>query len=131
MKLTQVHEYLCNLNPHTHPDALLLSALIKIAQVGGLNRLQVKSDIIDNIDQVTPANLYGITFLDSGEGKDKGLRDLDKNILHDIFIDFYKRADNYIETKSKAVESEADQKYGEKNSAENFHTISQNFELLK
>lgn len=124
--LGKLHSYLCKLNPYTQQEALLLAAIIKIAQIGGINRIQVSADTIDNPDKTTPANVYGVTFLDSGSGKDKPLRDIDKNIITPIRDDFYKRALEYKQMRAEMVEKEADTKYGDKNKAERSKFIANN-----
>lgn len=125
-KLGKLHRYLCKLNPYTQQEALLLAAIVKIAHIGGINRIQVSADTIDNPDKVTPANVYGVTFLDSGSGKDKPLRDIDKNITSFIRDDFYQRALNYKQTRGEMIEKEAESKYGTKNNAERSKFIANN-----
>jgi len=125
-KLGKLHSYLCKLNPYTQQEALLLAAIVKIAHIGGINRIQVSADTIDNPEKTTPANVYGVTFLDSGSGKDKPLRDIDKNITGSIKDDFYKRALDYKQTKAQAVEKEAEIKYGTKVNAERSKFIANN-----
>ena len=125
-KLGKLHSYLCKLNPYTQQEALLLAAIVKIAHIGGINRIQVSADTIDNPEKVTPANVYGVTFLDSGSGKDKPLRDIDKNITSSIRDDFYKRALNYKQTRGEMIEKEAESKYGTKNNAERSKFIANN-----
>lgn len=124
--LKRLHEYLCKLNPWTHEDALLLSALVKIAQVAGINRVQVSAKTISHPGKTTPANIYGISFLDSGSGKDKPLRDIDYNIIPTIRDDFAKRALRYKETRTQMIENEANNKYGDKSTVEKNKFISQN-----
>ncbi len=123
--MERLYDYLCNLNPYTQQEALLLASIVKIAQVGGINRIQVKSDMIDNPDGVTPANVYAITFLDSGSGKDKPLRDIDKNIIESIKKDFYDRAIAYRDTKRNKIENEANEKFGEKKTIEKIRFINE------
>lgn len=126
MNLKKLHKYLCDLNTFTHPDALLLAGLVKVSQVAGINKVCVKSSIIDTQSQQTPANIYGITFLNSGAGKDKPLRDINKNLIPYIIDDFEKRAATYRENKSNHVKQEANEKFGEKANAEKNKWISQN-----
>lgn len=125
-KLGKLHRYLCKLNPYTQQEALLLAAIVKIAHIGGINRIQVSADTIDNPEKTTPANVYGITFLDSGSGKDKPLRDIDKNITSSIKDDFYKRALDYKKTRADIIEKEAEIKYGTKVNAERSKFIASN-----
>lgn len=125
-KLDRLHQYLCDLNPLISPDALLLSSLIKISHIGTINHLQVQSDIVSNPEHTTPANIYGVNFMDSGTGKDKPMKDIDKNILIDVFEDFYTRAANYREQRNKNVEKEADEKYGDKRTGEKIKFIQTN-----
>lgn len=124
--LEKLHSYLCKLNIFIPPDALLLSAIVKISQIAGINKVQVSSTTIDTSDNCTPANIYGITFLESGSGKDKPLRDIDKNLIHAIKEDFYRRASDYRATKAATTEKQAESKYGTKQSAERSKFISNN-----
>ncbi len=116
--LEKLHSYLCKLNPFVPPDALLLSALVKISHVAGINNVKVRATTITTPDNTTPANVYGIAFLDSGSGKDKPLRDIDKNLIQVIEDDFKKRALEYKSKKAESIEKEAELKYGTKNNAE-------------
>ena len=122
-KMERLYDYLCKLNPYTPKEALLLASIVKIAQVGGINRVQVKSSMIDNPEGVTPANVYGITFLDSGAGKDKPLRDIDKNIISNIRKDFYERAEKYRDRQRNYIENEANSKFGDKRTADKMKYI--------
>lgn len=126
MKIQRLHEYLQNLNPYTPQELLLMAVLVKLSQVAGINRVQVRSDIVDTPDKTTPANLYGITFLESGAGKDKPLRDMDANVLDDVIEDFKARSLLYKEEHNEKIHRMADEKYGAKNSAEKTKYIQGN-----
>jgi hypothetical protein len=113
MKIEKLISYLEKLNPYTDKSALLLVALVKIAQVGGINRVKAKSTHVHTGDRTVPANVYALTFLPSGSGKDKPLRDIDKNLLPDIIHDFYERAKAYIDRHNDQIVQEATEKYSD------------------
>lgn len=92
MRIQEITTYLQGLNPYLPHSLIQLAILIKLAEVGGLNNIQVKSKSIHTPEHTTPANIYGLTFLTSSGGKDKTLRDLDKNLSGFIQDDFTSRA---------------------------------------
>jgi len=107
MKITKVVKYLKYLNSYRSDSVLFMAMLVKIAEIGGLNNISAKSTSIDTPDNTTPANLYAITFLDSSGGKDKPLRDIDKNLCNFIDDDFNTRSLDSYEYRKEKVESEA------------------------
>lgn len=124
-KMERLYDYLCKLNPYTPKDALLLTAIVKIAQVGGMNNLKVSSITINNPQNMAPANVYGLTFLDSGVGKDKPLREIDSNLLINVLADFKERCLKHKEQALASVEDRATKKFGEKRSAEKSKYINE------
>lgn len=85
-KLTKVlEEYLKPLTKTTPEDAILLDLLIKIGQMALLRRATFEG--ISTTHPI-PINIYGIIFMPSGEGKDKPLRIIDKDLMSAYFKSF-------------------------------------------
>lgn len=85
--LENLFDYIQDLNPETPKSAIALASYISISEILCFNRV-----VIDlPLGKVIP-NLYGITFMDSGTGKDKIVREI-KEVLP-----FFKQKDITCET---------------------------------
>ena len=92
-------------------ETLVIDLNAKIAQMLAINRVKVESSLIETGDKSTFPNFYGIIFLPSGEGKDKPIQIINKNLMKNINIDFYERSKYYLENAKKEIEEKAEELY--------------------
>lgn len=93
--------------PEIPVDAIALTFYTKVAQVLSLNRAKVKSaHIRDNKQWVFP-NIYSITFMPSGSGKDRMVDLIDRNFCADIFGEFKSKYEDIRKAKKEQLRNEA------------------------
>jgi hypothetical protein len=96
-----VDNYLKPSLPRTDYDYLVLVVTYALAKMACANRVTLENDIIST-DKTMP-NMYMLSFSDSGTGKDRGLRCIDK-LLEDFMTDMHRRFTKYHEDKTEEVE---------------------------
>jgi len=97
-------------------DSLLISVLSVIAQVCILGKISVKAStkrLIQGKDRNTLCNMYAITFMPSGEGKDKAVKLLLKTFCQPYFALFNRFNSEYMIEQKYKIEAEAEQKFGD------------------
>lgn len=121
MRYKRIAKWLGLLDPSMPDEALEMIALVKIAQYGSLNNLQIRSELVDNPDRVTPANVYVASFLESGSGKDRALRNFDKGLCGRLVDDFKQRAEEAKVRRFSAIRDEAKDLYPESEAEQRKH----------
>lgn len=111
--------FLQKLNPYFDRDVLLLAGLVKIGQIAGFNRIQGKSTLIGTYENTVLANVYGLTFLDSGEGKDKPLNDIESMFMRDILRHYYDRGLEFAQEYKNKIKQQAEELYPDSKSERN------------
>ncbi len=84
-------DYFRTLFPTTPLDALCLAIYAKVAQILAIPRFRLQSNLVKSEDSTVFINLYGILFMPSGSGKDRVLREINKEFLYDIRNDYRER----------------------------------------
>lgn len=89
--ITAYLDALGDIMPETQRDSLLLDILVKIAQTLSVRRVRFKTESGEEV----PANIYGIIFMGSGEGKDRPLFEINNSVLKDIYTEFVQLREKY------------------------------------
>lgn len=109
-------DYLQKLNVDVPRIVLLSVVLTKLSQLACHCRVKVKTQSISDKNGTYP-NIYTLTFMKSGGGKDKPFRDFDRTVIPWFREDFVTKATKFKEKITEEIQKEADEKYGENNTA--------------
>lgn len=106
-----ISEYLHKMFYDVCEDAILISVLSVLSQVGSYSRLKVQSEQVQGSKKITLANFYGLTFMPSGEGKDKPPIFILGELCEDVHKEYEKKCNEYIYAQRILLEQEALEKF--------------------
>jgi hypothetical protein len=109
-------DYLQKLNVDVPRIVLFSVVLTKLSQLACHCRAKVKTEGIADKNGTFP-NIYTLTFMSSGGGKDKPYRDFDRTVIPWFKEEFVTKATKFKEKILQEIQKEADEKYGESNTA--------------